>query len=145
MVFRLEPKLSPQFMQTYQILRPKTSHFRPATCADVECPAYSHGWRTSVDESTELGMKQAHYIRSQSGRGYREHRDESGLTVFTFDAGQECFTEHTQALDRPALFIRRKGDWRGYQSQPYVHSSPDNWVDDFATHQAELAQTLERG
>ena len=145
MVFRLQPALSPQFMKTYQILAPKSSHFRDAFCSDVDCPAYEQGWRTSVDEGSELGASQAHYIRSQSGRRYVEHWEESGLTVFEFEAGQRCFVQHKTRLDRPSMFLVRTGDHRGYTSEPRIHHDADDWVDDFATHQATLADQLEKG
>ena len=32
--------------------------------------------------------------------------------VFTFEAGQQCFTQH-HVPDRPQFFVVRDGDWRG--------------------------------
>ena len=144
---RIEPQRPAHAYKTYQIITPLTTHFRPGTCDEVDCPQQAHGWRTAVDEATELGQRQAHYIRSESRRKYSEARSPEGLTVFTFEAGQRCFAEHRVRLDRPEHFLVRGGDWRGdpYGGRPYVHSSPDDWVEDFALHQQGVADQIEKG
>ena len=48
-VFRIEPALPAHAMKTYQIYSPISTHYRPATCAEVQCAAYEHGWRTRVE------------------------------------------------------------------------------------------------
>lgn len=99
-----------------------------------------------MDESTDLGQQQAHYVRSVSGRHYREDRTPAGLTEFTFEAGQTCFGEHKTRLDKPELFVVRGGDWRGNpRHERHVHANADDWVDDFATHQDKLATELAKG
>lgn len=144
---RIDPKLPMQAMQTYQVVAPAATHFRPATCAEVDCPHYLHGWHSPIDERTELGQRQAHYIRNQSGRRYTEDRHQvPGLTLFTFEAGQTCFQQHQMRLDRPEIFLVRDGDWRGNPTgQTRRHAGPDDWVDDFANHQQKLADQLEKG
>lgn len=146
---RIMPLMPAGAYKTYTVLSPVQTHFRPATCAEVDCPPYLHGWRTAVDEATDLGQGQAYYIRSESGRRCTEHRDEAGMTVFTFDAGQRCFAsgEHRVRLDRPEHFLVRGGDWRGDPSghRPYVHASPDDWVEDFALHQQRITDEIEKG
>jgi hypothetical protein len=92
-----------------------------------------------VDESLDLGARQAAYIRQRAGRPFTEARD-GGLTVFTFPPGTDCFTQHQTRRSRPPLFVVRQGDWRGHFGAPQVHSSPEAWVDDFASHQDRLAQ-----
>lgn len=146
---RIVPELPAHAYKTYQIITPLSTHFRPATCTEVDCPQQAGGWRTTVDERTNLGQGQAHYIRSESGRRFTEHRDEAGLTVFTFEAGQRCFAadKHRVRLDRPEHFLVRGGDWRGdpMGGRPFLHSSPDNWVEDFALHQQDVSERIERG
>lgn len=144
---RVDPKLPVGAMQTFQVLAPKATHFRQATCAEIDCPHYLHGWRTTIDESTELGQQQAWYVRNQSGRRFTEDRDQApGLTTFTFEAGQRCFGQHQVRLDKPELFIVRDGDWRGNPSgRRRQHANADDWVDDFANHQDKLARELEKG
>lgn len=144
--FRVMPVVPVTAMKTYSALVPRSTHFRPATCAKVECQGYAHGWVTTVDESTELGMGQAYYIRKQSGRSFREERL-GGLTSFTFAPGQRCFRadEHRLALERPPLFIVRGGDWRGHVGTSHQHVRPEDWVEDFATHQQQIADARTRG
>lgn len=66
---RLSPRLPPQAMKTYSIATPLRTHFEFASCAQVQCGAYVHGWRTTVDETTARGQAQAHHIRRVSRRG----------------------------------------------------------------------------
>lgn len=146
-VNRLEAKLPTAAMKTYQILAPAASHFRPATCAELDCPAHAHGWRTTLDESTDLGKTQAWYIRNKSRRRFVEDRDQApGLTTFTFEPGQKCFAQHQERLDRPALFVVRGGDWRGNPTgESRMHANGDDWVDEFANHQDKLADQIQQG
>jgi hypothetical protein len=145
--FRLMPAMRPSDYKTYKILAPRRTHFGPASCEDVECPAYAKGWSTLIDESTELGKKQAHYIRKMSGRGFTESRTSAGLTDFVFRPGQPCFRQHVYRNELPAIFKVEGGDFRGNPlGVPSVtHTKPDFWVEDFAEHQENVKSTLERG
>lgn len=89
----------------YRIRRPRESHTRPATCEDVECEAYRAGWVSTIDERTELGQRQAHYIRTLSGRGFLEEATADGLTRFLFRPGQPCFTQHRVAIEREPVYL----------------------------------------
>jgi hypothetical protein len=146
--FRLEPGLPAAAMKTYAIEAPPCN-FRRATCIEVECSAMAGGWVTRVDESTELGQGQAHYIRAESGRLFTEDRDPAGLTVFTFPAGQPCFRQasHRVPLDRPELWLVKEGDWRGNPRgiPVYRHTRPEFWVEDLHEHTDELITLHERG
>jgi hypothetical protein len=143
---RIQPALPVQAYKTFEVRRPLATHFRPGTCAEADCPAYERGWTTNVDESTDLGQAQAHYIRKESGRRFREESHPEGMTAFVFEAGQKCFAEHRVPLDRPALYVVRGGDWRGNPLREfYQHSRPDFWVEDFALHQAGLRAVQDRG
>lgn len=142
--YRITPKLPAQSMKTYQIIAPATTHWRPATCEEVGCLNHRFGWQTVVDESIDLGQRQAHYIRNQSGRRYTEDRDAPGLTTFVFEAGQKCFAPHQVRLDRPDIFLVKDGDFRG-STNPRQHVGPADWVDDFANHQQKLADEIEKG
>lgn len=146
-VNRVEPQLPASAMKTYEIIQPLSTHFRPATCAEVECGAHVNGWATTVDESTELGGKQAYYIRKQSGRQFSEEKIESGLTRFVFAPGQTCFRQHRMTLEREPIYRVRSGDWRGdpRRGGVFTYRDGDDWVDDFATHQQKLADRLEQG
>ena len=144
---RIVPQASPAVFQTYQIAAPVQSHWRDATCDEVDCPNRINGWRTKINEATDLGQAQAYYIRHDRSRRHTEELMPDGLTVFTFDAGQACFEPHKTRLDRPELFIVRGGDWRGNPTgrEPLLHANADDWTDDFANTQDRIATLVERG
>lgn len=144
---RMQPQLPVEAMKTYQVLAPRSTHFVPAPCSAANCPHYLNGWRTPIDESTDLGKQQAYYIRNQSGRRYTEDRNMlPGVTIFTFEAGQSCFRQHERRLDKPEIFLVKGGDWRGNPTgMKREHVNADDWVDDFANHQDKLATRLNQG
>jgi hypothetical protein len=138
---RLQPAGPASAYKTYVVDSPRDTMIK-AACEQVDCPARRHGWETPVDESTPLGARQAAYIRHQSGRTFTEHHTAGGLTVFRFPSGQRCFTDHRT---RPETFTVVAGDWRQYGGLIYRHTRPADWVEDFGTHQQQLADRLARG
>lgn len=132
-----KPQMEPNKYKTYSISRRLESHFRPAHCHEVDCPAYGNGWVTTVDEATPLGQKQAGYIRTQSGRWFTETRTAQGLTEFRFPGGQTCFEQHYVSLEREPTYLVRGGDYRHYYGYR-THDRPEWWVEDFAEHQDHL-------
>lgn len=144
---RIQPAMPVHAYKTYRILSPQSTHFRPATCAEVGCLAHVNGWESTIDETTVLGQQQAHYIRKQSGRGFTEERLPGGLTRFSFAAGQTCFAGgHQVRLDRPELYLVRGGDWRGNPTgEQRQHANAADWVEDFGEHQQRIADQIERG
>lgn len=143
---RPTPRIPAQHVRTFQIAAPRSTHWRSASCAEVDCPNLEHGWRTTVDEGTDRGQQQAYYIRHQSGRRFTEHRDPAGLTVFDFEAGQRCFTQHETPIGRPELFLVRDGDWRGNPrgTAPEQHR-PEIWVERFAENLDSIANHINKG
>ena len=127
--------------RVYRIASPIATHWRPASCADVDCPAWANGWATVVDEGTVLGQGQADYIRAGAGRRYTEDRISGGRTRFTFDAGQPCFraVDHRVPLDRPEVYTvaTAAGTSR--------HRNGADWVDDFSTHLDHLKTLQQKG
>lgn len=146
---RITPKLGPEGYKTYGIRKPLATHWRQGTCAEKGCAGYTNGWITRIDEGTDLGQGQGYYIRKQSGRSFTEHRDELGLTVFTFEPGQRCFRppkDHMIEIGRPELYVVRGGDWRGNPRREHRHHrNGADWVDDFANHQDKLATRHQQG
>jgi hypothetical protein len=137
-----------QAMQTYALRRPAGPAFwRPATCAQVDCEPHLRGWTTTVDERTELGQRQAWYIRSASARRFSEYRGDTGLTVFTFDAGQSCFAadRHQVAVEREPLYVVRRGDYRRDLGTTRTHTRGEHWTEDFAENQDKIQTARERG
>jgi hypothetical protein len=141
----LQPKMDAAAYKTYEVRSPLATHFRPATCAEVNCPQYVNGWRVRVEALTPDLL---HAARN-SGRKYAEQRVAEGETWLVFEAGQPCFkaAQHRTRTDRPALYLVRDGDWRGNPrgTKARLHQRPDNWVDDFAEHQQKLADEIEKG
>lgn len=141
-VNRPTPSLGPQWFKTFEVNRPRNTHFRKAKCTEVECPNNQRGWRTVCDVSTALGKSQANYIRLKSGRSFTV--EQSGdLTTFTFPAGQMCFSDHRVPLDREPFFRKLSGDWRQYGEAKAMRAV--DWLDDFGNHQQNLAEQRERG
>jgi len=146
--------IPPTVFKTYQIAAPLRTHWRKVTCAEYECDAYLLGWESHIDESTELGQRQAYYIRSVCGKRFAEHRTDAGITVFAFEAGQEGFasrkasedhSQHYLPLEREPVYSERGGDWRMRIGTPRTYNRADDWVDSFANHQDRLAETFRRG
>ena len=135
---RIPPRLAAHQYRTFAMRAPLGTHFRPASCEEMDCPAYLQGWTTRVDLSTDLGQAQARYIRKDSGRTFTEV--EPG--VFRFEPGQACFraSDHRTRNDRPEMYLIRNGDHRvpDRVADPQV-LSPDSWVDAFRTHTERLA------
>jgi hypothetical protein len=132
--------------KSYLISAPLATHWNLATCADVDCPHYLAGWDSLIDERTGLGQRQAHYIRRESGRRFTEERQPDGLTRFSFEAGQRCFTQHKARNMRDERYVERDGDWRGNPTgRKRVHTQPDHWVESFALNQGRLIALQERG
>jgi hypothetical protein len=145
-LFRVDPQMPAANYKTYQISAPLSTHFRVATCQEVQCAAWIRGWTTVVDAATDLGGRQANYIRLKSGRHFT-FTQAGTVVTFRFPPGQRCFREHQTRLDRAEIFVVRGGDWRGNPRgvEPRVHRRAADWVDDFAEHQDKLATRLAQG
>lgn len=134
-------------VKTYELSAPVSTHWRPASCEEVGCEPWRDGWKTIIDENTDLGKRQAEYLRKHAGREMTEVYVGQGVTSFLFPAGQRCFksSEHRVQV-RPALYVVRDGDWRGNPTgRRFTHTRPDHWVEDFAEHQRRLADAQDQG
>lgn len=146
MLFRIQPGMVMSSYKTYALKAPPATHWKAATCKDVDCEAYANGWITRIDASTELGRAQLNYIRLQSGRHYMDNtKPGSNIVELWFRAGQKCFAQHKVPLDREPVYLVRGGDWRGSTGLIRRHISGEDWVDDFANHQDKLATRLGQG
>lgn len=143
---RVAPKMPVGAYKSYEIQAPLATHYRQATCKEVECDAYEKGWTTTVDTATELGARQANYIRMKSGRVHTvDQTIDSSIVRFHFPPGQKCFRQHRLPIGKPELFVVRDGDWRGNPTGNRVQRRVDDWLDDFQNHQEKLKQRIERG
>jgi len=136
-LFRPDPLGPVQAYQTYEA----TARTRPATCRDVQCEAMANGWRTVVDVGTDIGRRQANYIRLRSGRAFTFTQDGDKVT-FRFKPGQQCFRAHTLPIG--ALYVKRGGDWRATTFAPVPMREAD-WVDDQANTFDTIRTKVQRG
>lgn len=145
-VNRIDPLMSAQSYKTYQIVAPKSTHFRKATCEEVNCPNFLNGWRTVLDITNEAALN---YIRKNSGRKFKEYRNELGQVVFEFEVGQRCFAsdKHLTRIEKPELYVVRDGDWRGNPrgTAPRKHKNAQDWQEDFAEHQDKINSEIQKG
>jgi hypothetical protein len=141
---RVQPLLPVQAMKTYQVSSPLATHWRPATCAEVDCQPHQHGWATTVlpggaDEAAIKG----------SGRHWSSaERTADGFVRYVFPPGQPCFAaaRHKVQLDRPELFSVRGGDFRGNPTgEVRRHAKAEDFVEDFGEHQQRIHDAQEKG
>jgi hypothetical protein len=144
-LFRIEPIMPAAGYKTYAVTLPKTTHWRSASCAEVECINQTNGFQITADLSTELGRKQSNYLRLKSGRSFTTQQI-GDLLTFTFQPGQQCFEPHRVSLEREPNFFVKGGDYRGNPlGLPTRKLSAQSWVDDFGEHQERIAGQRERG
>lgn len=132
---RIKPRLPITKMRTHTISAPTATHWRKATCAELECDHHLRGWTINTAGLPDGDV----YLAKNSGRRFIVTHDEQGAEVLNFVAGQPCFraSEHRKRLDREPWFSARAGDWRGNPegrlAQPLVFSGADAWKDSVAT------------
>lgn len=145
--WRPDPKLPAHLYQSYGLLAPKSTHFRRATCAEVDCPNYVHGWMNVIEDVIDADGLLKDTLR-HCGRKYEEYREE-GKTTFVFEAGQPCLkaSTHTKRIEREPLYVVSGGDFRGdpLKLGRRFHTKPEFWVEDFAEHQIRVKDIVDRG
>lgn len=126
--------------RTYEVAAPVASHFRPASCAEVECANHTNGWMTTVLPGTRehamiLGLRGRYAFTGPE-------RNEDGSESFTFAPGQPCFrsAQHRARLERDPFFIVRDGG--GIKP---VRLNAQTWREDFAERQEYLRNLRQRG
>lgn len=141
-------RAGPEAYRTFGIVNPAETHWKPATCAEVDCANDRNGFIVTCDLRTAAGVRQARYVRDTVGRPYVHVFSEGDKVItFTFPAGR-CFVVHKLPLGRPALFVVRNGDHRGSGRRPadrQVFDQPSHWAETFAEHQDRLATAAQRG
>jgi len=156
-------------MMTYGIVRPP-DHYRPASCAEVDCDAHAHGWvSTMLAGSDDLAFITGRVCRGDVD-GHRRHYTaepvEGGFVRLTFPAGQECFAtrSHRVPVERPPIFLVRPGDARSNPVDPLgrrygdplhsvrlarsrgrIHTRPEDWVEDSAETLDRVRSVREKG
>jgi hypothetical protein len=139
-------------MKTYGLSAPQATHYRRASCREVECVNYANGWRSGFDVTDPVKANAARLIRLHSGRLFTVEEIRGGplntvqMVIFTFGPGQECFQQHSVPLEREPVLYVRDGDWRGNDTGfKHVFKSNTDWVDDFGAHQEMIKGAFEQG
>lgn len=145
--FRIPPAGPASAYQTFQIRKPRGPESeRPATCEEINCEAWHHGWVTRVPLGSDL--EQA--VR-KSGRSWTDLVTDGVHMDFMFAPGTPCFRagQHRVPVrpDLPQIFIARDGDWRGNPrgTQPRIHQRPEDWVEHAQEATAIVQERIERG
>lgn len=136
---RVAPNMPVQNYKTYQLKSPITSHFRPATCEEVNCQNYLNGWRVRIDNLDKALV----YTARNSGRKYTELSVSESENYLVFEPGQKCFahSQHKVRI-RQELYIVRGGDWRRNTGVIRQHVRGEDWVEDFQEHQDRIKKQL---
>ncbi len=144
------PRGLPADYKSFSITQPRATHWRAATCAEVECSDHVRGWWSEFDTRTPQGKAQEAYVRHSSGRAFRQVLERpdgqplpAGVVRFEFQPGQQCFHahEHKVRLDVPEVFATRIGDFRS-RTAPQTCSA-DGWVNQFLEHDERLKRQRE--
>jgi hypothetical protein len=145
-------QIPPWMTKNYVILAPVATHWRPATCEEVACNRFTHGfdvWCDESDDSPAGGAARARYLRSGvHGRRFEEYRAPGqSMVVFKFPPGQVAFGDehqnHRIRIERPEIFTVRD-PVRGDLVHDGAEGGAVNWVDDFATNQDQVKTSIER-
>lgn len=154
------PAMPVQSYQTWSVKSRPDKRVK-TVCERVGCPQWRSGWESLIDERLSCGATgdgrpcawtaagkpacgacQAHYIRHQSRRTFREVRAQDGRTVFRFESGQRCFADH-QTM--PEKYLVRGGDYRGVVGQVRVHQRAADWVEHVQEHMGRLLDERAKG
>ena len=86
---------------------PSRTHWRKATCREVNCSHYVNGWVTRVAP----GSPQDLYIRADTERHHTLERGEE-VNFYTFEPGQRCYKsgQHRIKLDRGPWLTKNMAD-----------------------------------
>ena len=157
-VYRPPPILPSQAMKTYSVSTPLATHWRLATCEEIDCPNYLNGWAVAITPD-QLGQQFDHDIKASGKRFERLTVAEAearfpGMSfagaafVYVFAPGQPCFYQgtarHQAQVDRPEIFSIRGGDHRATTSERRIMRAQD-WKEDFIENQERLKRAQERG
>jgi len=113
---------------------PILTHWRKATCSEIDCPHYLLGWVTTLETnpSDKRGQLMLWDARN-SGRQYRAVK-EGPLTRFYYGPGQTCFriSQHRKKLERDPIFSEKTGPVATGPMEPH------RWLDNFGNHLERL-------
>jgi len=144
--FRLDPKMPAHAYTSYTLAAPLASHWRTATCEEVQCERYLNGWQIRKEG---LDAQLLHLATHSPQRPYREVQVAPGETWLIYQPGLPCFeaSNHRIRVEREAFYYRWPGDHRGLLpgERVYQHQRPDFWVEDFQEHQDKIITAINQG
>lgn len=139
---RVEPKLPASAMRSHLILAPEQTHFRAATCEEIQCPQFLKGYGVPLKDidAEDLGLLRS-FIETYKLKASRvEIKD--GEWHLWFEAGQRCLraSTHRMRIEKPEIFVVRDGDHRGNPlgTDPIIFSGADAWADSLQTNLDKL-------
>lgn len=137
----------------FNIQSPLATHWREATCEEVDCEPYRTGWRIRFDTLPKDDQDYLVQYCAKTGRHFTRFTTDFDpdtqqfynppATFLVFEAGQACFRarHHRVPVGRPELY-RTIND---LSERTITHTSPQSWVDDCGEHVEKLADERKRG
>lgn len=141
----VEPRMSVNAYRSFEVHAPLSTHFRDASCAEVECQNHLSGWVSRFDVTTTEGREWSRAI-GQSGRKFTWEKH-GNVVTFRFPPGQTCFqAPHKVRIPRPELYVIRDGDWRGNPTGKVRRErQPLLFVEQMAENLGRLSSEIEKG
>lgn len=142
---RIAPKMDPRAYRSFEVHAPLATHYRNASCREMECQHYLSGWVSRFDTATGEGRRWAVAVK-RSGRRY-QYREEGTVVTFYFGPGQSCFqAPHKVETGKPEIYVVRDGDWRGNPTGNKVRvGRPLEFVERMAENLDNLDSAIRRG
>jgi hypothetical protein len=136
---RIEPKIPAGLMHTHLILQPLRTHFREATCEEVNCPQFLEGWFLQIDALPQEDID----LAKNAGRRWRQVHVAANENYLYFEPGQKCFkaSTHRVNLDHDPIFVKKEGDHRGNPRRldPIRFSGADSWANSLGENLDQIA------
>ncbi len=136
-------RMSPGSYKTYKIASPLSTHYRAATCAEINCLAYKEGWTYN---KASLIAEDLYDIVTKAGKRYREMAlDDSNEMYVVFEPGQVCFqaASHRISLERPEIYYAGRGHHTVFSTGRAAILETDQWLESFINHQDMLHTAFE--
>lgn len=139
---RLGPRMPPQYYKNYRISTPLETHYRRATCQEIDCEAFRDGWTMHKEKLTPQML----FAIKQSRRKYREINMAPGETYLVFEPGQVCFKapQHRVSLERPEFYFAGRGLYTIFNERTATrHTKPEFWIEDMQEHLDTIRKAIE--
>lgn len=141
--------------KTFVYDTPSDTHYRKATCAEVECSKYANGFAIPITPSQDIEafegtLKQAGYTFAR-GEGPEHLAAEypAGTRWLVFPPEQRCLESfknpHRIALDHDPIVSIRGGDFRMFTGDNQHFNRVDDWVDALQESTQRLHEEIEKG